>query len=841
MVNRITQQIINRNLLNNIQDRQLSLFERQRQVSTGNRYEQASQDPRAASVALDLQSAISAQERFGENARISQDFNLFAENELTSAEDSLQRVRELNLRAANEALNEQQISALRIELEGLVDQLLDSANAIHEDRFVFGGFQTDSPPFVAERNLGVRGSALGELNLNAGTFRTQIETRSLTTLNAGAFALNGGDLYINNVDIGSFNVNDPGRSAAENATTLVERINAVTEQTGVSARAVTIPGGSFDAPGGGPLEGIALANVDSNGQPSNREIRVSGRGLDGVGGPLFRNEVVALDHTRFRSEQIGAGAIGDVPAGTVSINGVPINSAMTFAAGNSAEQNAQEIARAINTIASPNGVRASTDGHGYVELFAAQPFTIAGAPPQLQLPNQDYSQNFDAPPSGGPVTTGTALKLGRGSLVINGIDIFAEGETLAAGTTAAQRAVIVARGINRFTTESGISARATAAGEVLFNNSNTQITEVVYRGDSAENLSQLGRDNLVELYLSGDEAFGGHQRDTTLASAMDLLAAGLGTAVSTANVSFNAGDTLGPGDFNINGTDILVGPFSGVAATDASDLINAINAQSNVTNVSASLNGPAGIALNSDDGNPIVLNTANAGVRAQIPAGTYLNAIGAGDFQINGVDIGPLATLPFNAGNPVQNAQDLGQLFVDAINAQAGLTGVNASLNLSNTGSARLVLSAPGQDIRIDSTSPVPNALFQATGLSDGTVIRQEQDVFETVIRLRQQVVNSGVDRDVIESLSLQNLAEVSDSLDSLVAQRVKLGVRTQRAELVESRSALNAEVLQSQLADNREVDLSAAISQLTQEETALQAAFAVTQRINNLSLLNFI
>ncbi|PKL75971.1 MAG: flagellar hook-associated protein 3, partial [Candidatus Melainabacteria bacterium HGW-Melainabacteria-1] len=42
-------------------------------------------------------------------------------------------------------------------------------------------------------------------------------------------------------------------------------------------------------------------------------------------------------------------------------------------------------------------------------------------------------------------------------------------------------------------------------------------------------------------------------------------------------------------------------------------------------------------------------------------------------------------------------------------------------------------------------------------------------------------------------------------------------------------------------LADNREIDLTEAISRLTQEETALEAAYAVSQRINSLSLLNFI
>lgn len=842
MVNRITQQIINRNLLNSMQAGQANLFNTQRQMSSGLRYEKPSEDPLSASVLLDLNQAISFQTRIQSNAQIAQDFNNTAENELSSAEEVLQRTRELAIRAANEALNEQQIDGMSNELSGLLEQMLDLANGTHEGRFLFGGYQTQQTPFEIEKNLTLKGSAVAELNLNTGDYRTQVETRSITTAQAGAFALNGGDLLINHIDMGTFIVNDPSRSAAENAETLVERINTFTAQTGVTARAVTVPGGTFAVPGAGPLEGIALANLDTNGKPSTEGIQVAGRGIPGVGSPLFRNEILPVGGTRFRGEQIAAGAIGDVPAGTLSINGISLNSAMTFLAGNSAEQNAQEIARAINTLTSRSQVTAKTDGYGYVQLSSQNAFEIAGAPAQIELPNQLYVQTRDGSASSGPVNTGAALTLSEGSLIVNGIDVFSQGLTLSAGLTVQERANLVVRGINARTQDTGISATRDSTGQIFFSNAAQQITGVHYRGDAGDNKTQIGLQNLVPLYMSGDEAFAGNRAESTLISAFDLPAAGLGTAFSSANVTFLAGDSLGAGDFTLNGTDILVpGPLTGAAAADAPTVIAAINAQSGVTGVNASLSGLGGIQLDSVDGSLFTLQSSGTGSRAQIPDGSYLNALGAGDFFINGVDIGPIPTVPANPTNPLQNARDLGQTLVDAINAQAGTTGVRAELQVDFTGAVRMKLLAPGQDIEITSSNPVPATLLNATGLSDGTKINQRIDVFDTIISLRDQVINSQYYRSPILTISNQNIKEVSDALDVLVGNRVQLGVRAQRAEMVQLRSERNREILVQQRSENQDTDLTEAISRLTQEETSLQAAYAVTQRVNNLSLLNYI
>lgn len=838
---RITQRMLAQNNLDNIQSRQRDLLKTQRQISTGNRYDKPSEAPRDAAVALNLQQAISYQQQLRDNAQVAQDFNSAAEVEMQSAESVLQRVRELALRAASEALNEQQLDGMASELDSLLDRMVDIGNSTHEGRFLFGGYQTQQTPFVMEHDLSLQGNQLAALGLAQGDFSTRIETQSQFAVDAGAFALNDGDLVINQVDMGSFFVNDATRSAEDNAQALVERINAKTSETGVSARAITLPNGTYDAPGGGPLTGIALVNRDAEGNTTESNIQVSGDGFrNAAGQAVFRRENLTLDSVRYRSQSLGAGAIGDVPAGTLQINGVAINSPMTFNAANTAEQNAQEVARAINTAAQISGVYAETDGSGQVKLIAQRPFTLSGAPPQIQLPNQTYAPAYDAPPSTGPVGAGGSLTLGSGALIINGIDIFSPPVTLDASLTGPQRAEAVVRAINLKAPESGVAAASDASGQLFFSNNHQHITSVSYRGDGGDNQAQIGRESLVPLYLSGDEAFAGHRQSVSLVSQQDLPAAGLGSAVSTAPVSFNAGDTLVAGDLVINGTSIVAGPFVGNAAADATTLVAAINAQSGTTQVSAQLEGTNQVRLSSDTGSVFNVQTAATGLQSQIPAGDYLNAIEAGDFLINGVDIGPIPAVPANPSNPLQSRQDLANALATAINNQAALSGVTAEVNTDNVGNVRLQLNTRGQDLTVTTNDPVTASLLSATGFQHGTEATQKVNVFQSIINLRDQVLNAKTQRTAV-TISTQSVKEVSDALDVVIAKQVELGVRVQRAELVFNRSELQSETLAVQLANNREVDITEAISRMNLEETALNAAYAVTQRLSSLSLLNFI
>jgi flagellin-like hook-associated protein FlgL len=853
MISRITSQMQNRNLLAGITQRQQNIYTAQNQVTSGVQFGRPSENPFGASRVLNDTQGIALQQRLRENALTARDFSYAADNELGQAAEVLNRARELTIRAASEALNEQQISGIASEIDGLLERLTDIANTTHEGQFLFGGFQSNDPPFRIEKNLGLEGTGLNLLGLNSGTFRTRLETAALTTALPGSFALQGGDLILNGVDIGAFSALDtlpPSRTAAQNAQTLVDRINAKTAETGITARAVAFPTGTFDTPGAAPLEGIVLTNLDANGQPTQRDIRVEGRGVPGAGGlNLFRRETLSLADTRFTSLQIGAGAIGNVtpPGDAITINGIALTTPMTFLATNTPEQNAQEIARAINTLSSQTAVYAGTDGNGFVTLTSQRPFTVNQVPaqPQLNLPNGTVEQRRDGSTSSAPPTTGTALTLGQGSLLINGVDIFSAPVTLDAAQTPLERADALVRAINSKANDTGITAARDATGQLVFSNGNKRITQVTYQGDSGTRNAAIGRQELLPMNISGDIAFSGNKDAVRLLSSMDIPAAGLGSAVSTAAVSFLGGTSLTAGEFVVNGTDILAGPFAGNAAADATALIAAVNGQSGTTGVSAVSDGANGLRLISNSGLPFTLSTSGDGSRAQIPAplagASYLNEIAAGDIFINGVDIGPVPAVPFNSLDPAQNMRDNANALATAINAQAAITGVRAEVTTSDTGGTRLLLQASGQDIEITSNSLNPAAIFQTIGIQPGTRVDQRIDSFEALIRFRALVSNSRYDRDSVETMSQITLKEIDQAVTAMTANRVELGVRGQRAELVEARTQETEALLTRQRSDLQDTDLAKVLSQLTLDETSLQAALAMTQRVNSLSLLDYI
>lgn len=857
MTGRITNQIISRNLLSSITDRQKDLINGQKQVSSGRMFEKVSENAVRANRSLILEKAISFHERMKENVATIRDFNYAADDELGVAGDVLQRARELSISAANEALNEQQIDGISSELDAILQRMSDIANTTHEGNYLFGGFQTTRAPFQVERNLSIDGYGLTELNLNKGSFKTRVEADSMTTVAAGSFALKGGDLILNGIDIGTFTVIEPTRTAADNTQTLVELINAKTKDTGLTAKAIQVPGGTFAAPGVAPLTGIALSNVDATGKVTNKDITITGNGFKGVGNiDVFRRERIQLGQTRLVSSQaLAAGAIGNIAAGAMTINGSSIG-AVTFAAGNTAEQNAQALATAINTVSNQTEVSATTDGNGFVLVQAQKSFTVAGAPVATNLTNGVIEQTRQAVLANGSTITNAAngvipvsaqpVRLDKGFLTINGIEIFHEPLILATTLTSQERANAVVKGINAKAPETGVTAYADATGQVRFGNIDQVITQITYKGDTGERKGAVGQQELIPMHMSGDKAFSGTKDVVQLLSGINIPAAGFGSAVSTTPVSFAAGDTIGAGQLVINGTNITTAALTGVPATDATTVVAAINAQTGVTGVSAAVQAGSQVRLTSTTGATFTLLTSGVGSKINIPnnAGTgssYLNAIAAGDLVINGVDIGAIAPVPANLTNPLQSTQDNATALVNAINAKADQSGVRAESVVDLTGSTRILLKASGQDIRITTNNTSPSSIFNAIGLQPGTEIKQSLNIFDALVNLRNESVNAKYIRDRVRSISVINVKEVDQALTALTSNRVEFGVRGQRAELVQNRADQHQILLKTQLSENQDTDVAKAISELTLDETSLKAALSLAPRMNELTLLNFL
>ena len=146
---RISTQLLFQQGLNGILDAQETLATTQRQLATGQRVNQPSDDPIAAARIQELERAVARQDVFVNNIdRVRQRLNA-EEDALSSAGDVVRRVRELAVQAASDTLNQNDRQLIAVELRQRRDQLVAVANTRDGDgEFIFAGGQSTTRPFV---------------------------------------------------------------------------------------------------------------------------------------------------------------------------------------------------------------------------------------------------------------------------------------------------------------------------------------------------------------------------------------------------------------------------------------------------------------------------------------------------------------------------------------------------------------------------------------------------------------------------------------------------------------------------------------------------------------------
>jgi len=144
---RVTQTMLNTQLLRNLSGN-LGRMERiQNQLATGRRINQPSDDPVGMTYALRYRSELSANEQYLRNVDAAVSWLEFTDSVLNQAGNILQRVRELAVQGANGTNPDSAMQAIRAEVEQLRRQMLDVANSTLNGKYIFNGQQTDRPPY----------------------------------------------------------------------------------------------------------------------------------------------------------------------------------------------------------------------------------------------------------------------------------------------------------------------------------------------------------------------------------------------------------------------------------------------------------------------------------------------------------------------------------------------------------------------------------------------------------------------------------------------------------------------------------------------------------------------
>lgn len=184
---RISTQLMFETGANRLGDLQTRLQHTQEQISSGRRILRPSDDPVAATRALDITQSQSINTQYGVN-------RTYAKNTMGQVEGTLAGVTELMLdvktsiiSAGNGSLGDAERSFLATELNGRLEQLLGYANSRDtEGNYVFAGLKSTTQPFVQ--------TATGATYLgDAGQQKLQVDaTRLMATNTPGSIVFQGG-------------------------------------------------------------------------------------------------------------------------------------------------------------------------------------------------------------------------------------------------------------------------------------------------------------------------------------------------------------------------------------------------------------------------------------------------------------------------------------------------------------------------------------------------------------------------------------------------------------------------------------------------------------------------
>ncbi|MFA5985047.1 MAG: flagellar hook-associated protein FlgL [Methylococcaceae bacterium] len=139
--------------VNSIVDQQARLNETQLQLSSGKQVLKPSDNPAAAAQIVNLNHSIDTTKQYQDNIAVAQGNLGLQATTLQSANDAVQRLRELATQALNDSNNANDRKAIANEVDQLNSQLIGLANTRNASGdYLFSGFLTSTPAFASTGN-----------------------------------------------------------------------------------------------------------------------------------------------------------------------------------------------------------------------------------------------------------------------------------------------------------------------------------------------------------------------------------------------------------------------------------------------------------------------------------------------------------------------------------------------------------------------------------------------------------------------------------------------------------------------------------------------------------------
>jgi flagellar hook-associated protein 3 FlgL len=142
------------NVMRNYNQITKNLDRQMQQISSGRRFTVPSDDPARMLQAIRLESSMFEYEQFSKNVSDARSWVETTESTLSGAENILQRVRELTVRACNGGAPQDSYNVIADEIEMLLGELKNLGNSSYDGRYIFNGKKTTEPPYAVSANAG---------------------------------------------------------------------------------------------------------------------------------------------------------------------------------------------------------------------------------------------------------------------------------------------------------------------------------------------------------------------------------------------------------------------------------------------------------------------------------------------------------------------------------------------------------------------------------------------------------------------------------------------------------------------------------------------------------------
>ncbi|UOF91415.1 flagellar hook-associated protein FlgL [Fodinisporobacter ferrooxydans] len=144
---RITQTMLNQNMLFNLENNTNRLAQYQEQLSTGKKLNAPSDDPVGTGLVLQYKTALAQNDQYTQNAGNAQSWLNNTDTQLSQVSTVMQRIREIAVQAANGTNSADEFSAIGSELEQLKGQLVQVGNSQFDGQYVFNGQMVNQQPY----------------------------------------------------------------------------------------------------------------------------------------------------------------------------------------------------------------------------------------------------------------------------------------------------------------------------------------------------------------------------------------------------------------------------------------------------------------------------------------------------------------------------------------------------------------------------------------------------------------------------------------------------------------------------------------------------------------------